>query len=291
MKVSDPPPLQKVQINFDTSIDSPESYYLLGSCIQNINEILVNEHFENRYFPRFEWFKDHVRAESILNFGCSRRESLALMWHFGAKISIGIDKKPEKISDANRLVNLIKAVNNLHLPNLIYEIEKIIKITLPNLCSNGQISKAELDKLIIRYDQYLGELNIWTEKYLPADIRDLRLPKYHKVNISDVLELDDQFDLIYGRCVLYIAEEDGDDIYAAARNLASVLKPVSGRLVIVEPILYKGKTLDFVQPFLDVGMEQVMDTSNNELGGNEINNQEGDKTSELKGYIFRKPLI
>jgi len=211
------------------------------------------------------------------------------MWYFDAKMAIGVDNNTEKISDANRLVNLIKAVNNLHLSKLIDEIEKIINKSLPNLYSNGLISKAELDKLINRYEQYLGELNIWAKKYLPVDMRDLRLPKYLQMNISDVFEFDDQIDLIYGRCVLYIAEEDGDDIYDAARNLAGVLKPVSGRIVIVEPLIYKGKIYEFIQPFLVAGLELIMETSNDELGGNEINDQEGDNTSELKGYIFRKP--
>lgn len=287
MKIPNPPNMQRIDINFDNSIRVPNSYWNLESCIEKLNAQLEDGLFENRYFPKFLWFEQCFQGSRILNYGCGRREALALAMYFNSLKTVGIDNAKQKIDDAQRTINLIRAVTATHLPDLKACVTNIVENRLPQLLNEGIILRQRYEELLVELSQCLESISD-LENSVNLLFEGVSFPEYYQCDLSEVNELGMNFDLIYGRCVLYLAERKGENITQAISSLAKLLAPESGCLVIVEPLSYEGQDFHYKQVIQELGLEIINETPENKLGGNEFVDHDPNSTTEIVGYIVKK---
>jgi chemotaxis methyl-accepting protein methylase len=250
-----PPPIQIAEV----------FHQKIADCISPFENHFKNASFEDRYFPKFDWFKSSLpRPEKVINLGCSRgRETFALMWNLKAMQAVGIDK------DSDRIIQAKSYVSSVH-------------------------RLAELVALIFQLTnfppQYAEELRSWYENGVPSEIRERIVPGFIPGDISRTIrQFLGQFDLVYLRYVLHlIMDEDKNTIPSAIHNIASVVRPEVGRVVIIEPTEKEKDgnhhSYDFEPYFRTVGLEVIKrETDETRLGGLD------DPNTKLKGYILYKP--
>jgi len=97
------------------------------------------------------------------------------------------------------------------------------------------------------------------------------------------------FDLVYCRYTLWItAAKDKEKLRSIGQDIARIIKPNTGRLVIVEPTKKGDSVFDFVSLFEGVGLTlEKIEGDTSQLGRLEPNDPEFD-LKESKGYIFAK---
>jgi SAM-dependent methyltransferase len=171
------------------------------------------------YFSQFEWFEHAVpRAEMILNIGCSYgRETFALLWFFGAAQAVGIDICPKRIDFVHRRPIL-------SLKSLAQFISRFNK-------SPAGFGWTE---------HYIREFQAWWRTKVPDDLRRCVesgvIPEFIEGDISErksIPQSDDHFDLVYCCNVLDELVNEGKDWHSAIQNIAAVVKPETGRVVVV----------------------------------------------------------
>jgi hypothetical protein len=237
----------------------------IGDCISPFESAFKNADFEDRYFPKFDWFKSSFpRPEKVINLGCSRgRETFALMWNLKAMQAVGIDK------DSDRILQAMSFADSFH---------RLAKLV------------ASIFQLKNFPPQYAEELRSWYENGVPSEIRERIVPSFISGDISRTIpQFLGQFGLVYLRCVLHlIMDEDKNTIPSAIHNIAGVVTPKVGRVVIIEPTEKEKDgnhhSYDFEPYFRTVGLEVIKrETNETCLGGLD------DPNTKLKGYILYKP--
>lgn len=190
--------------------------------MEQLNAYLADTHFEHRHFRRFEWFsRELTGVKTILNVGCGQgRETLALMWSFGADEAVGIDidddpHSPFRIHKACAMANLIHDFSR--------KFEQAISM-LQRGCGG----------------KYCRALRAWFEGSVPPEIKRGEVPTFYKMDVSarSVRCTKDSggFDLVYCRYVLDKIADDGEEkMRSAIENMRSATKPGTGRVVAVEP--------------------------------------------------------
>jgi len=248
--------------NFSTPI-SPN--YPLKDKMRNL-DTFFNHEFEE-HLDRFDWFKNKLpkwsRRELVTfaNFGChTGRESFAMttILHPLA-LTHGIDNDCSLILDALRISWIIEEFR-LYLP---YYTDKVI----------SSWWKTDWQ-------------DVW--KYF-------KIPIFHHSDISNhegIILKDDKklgnsfIDLVYSRCVLWKIE-DRHNCINAIRNMATIIKPNDGRIVLVEPTINEGKHHNLQEYFLTVkpNLEILYTANDKELcKPDELEY----KDSEMKGYILKR---
>jgi len=190
--------------------------------VQRVNYHLNDEHFDLRYFPMFEWFKDELpKAEKILNIGCGNgRETFALMWALKAVEALGIDidddPKQEKIQTANVMANAIQEFARKFNSQVIPEVSR-------------------------KYSrEYASQLRDWYDTGVPEFIKSCSVPVFLKMDITEKDLLNhlqfNHHDLVYSSYVLdKILDKDEQGVFIAIKNMTILVKPESGRFVFVVP--------------------------------------------------------
>ena len=204
------------------------------------------ESCHDRYIatPKLSWFKKHlVKTSTILNIGCQHgSETIALLESFHPEHIIGINNNLEEIRECQNRVQ-----------NIRYFSTDIYPYYAP---SSWDISSSWLIN---------GEI-----------------PDFECLDISQpncLQSYNNYFDVIYGRYILYIAERNGADLEHVAINLARLVKPKTGRIILVEPYMQDNESYNCMEPFLKnsslICMEAIRGTE--ALGwddSNRNNNQE-----------------
>jgi len=224
-------------------------------CLCQIRHYFRDQDFDDRYFSQFDWFREILPStESILNLGCGNgREAFALGWELGASTVVGIDLDHDKIQHANEVIQCINSYRH-RFPT-----------------------------------HYADEVRDWYEG-MPHRIKEGILPKFLEADASQGLpSYDNGFDLVYCRYTLWqIADRNLDDLRSTCQSMAEVMKPESGRVVIVEPNKKEGVEYDFVECFQDAGLTLcAQEEDRNRLGWLEPFKRETDPV-DPKGYIFAK---
>jgi SAM-dependent methyltransferase len=214
------------------------------------------------YLSQFDWFKSEVKVSStLLDVGCSYgRETFALMWMFQAVQASGIDDCREKIDFCYR-----KPINNL--TTLAEKIPKFLDPTPGYGLS----------------EQYVEQFRTWWMVDVPDSIKQIvendLIPRFHIGNIADRKAIpydDDYFDLVYCRNVLDELVNNHEDLHAAIENMALVLKPETGLLIVVgatqrDPVAGKHAnaflSLDDMKPqFQELGLRLLDVKDSHHLG-------------------------
>jgi SAM-dependent methyltransferase len=219
--------------------------------------------FDDRYFPKFRWFREALPQEidKVINLGCGRgRETFALMWYLKATKAVGIDNDHEKIKKANGVTQAIRIFSTEVMP---YVLER---------CP----------------EERARELQAWyeNENDVPFGISAGRLPKFCKENAENMSQPYDYFDLVYCRYVLWkiLMDRGKEGLFNAIQNMANVVRPKVGRVVIVEPTEKDGVSYDDLkQHFVRADLTLVEVKDENHLGGSEW------PGTKPKGYICLKP--
>lgn len=239
----------------------------IAHCVRELNDYFDDANFEERYFPKFDWFRESLQqTERILNVGCGAgRETFALMWAFKAAEARGIDENSNKIKAANMMAVTIRRL-----------VTEIVPRTL------------QLKSLPEGYPQ---QLQAWYESKIPSEIKSIILPSFREESISDtMLEPPDHFDLVYCRYVLdkVIDNEGKNGLRSAIRNLKSAVSPEMGRIVVVLPTKRKdGTSLEDLQSHFIEGFNLMLvepPVGESCLGGTEA------LGTEPKGYIFKRGI-
>jgi SAM-dependent methyltransferase len=243
-----PPPTPSSEPQFVPGLDQIERF------VEFINGLLADSGFDDRYFPRFEWFKQHLpRVRTILNVGCGHgRETFALMWALDATEAIGIDKDddpdvPDKIYTAQ---------------SLAWQIQNFSRIFDQAIAQLARGCTKE----------YCEELRAWFDGRVPSEIKSGTAPLFYKMNVSARCpQHPSGFDLMYCRYVLdKIADKDEGMLRSAIRNMKSRVRPGTGRIVAVEPsvkekdgVLVRYK---FESYFEELGVEILVVKDESHLG-------------------------
>ena len=191
------------------------------------------------------------------------------MWNLNASSAIGIDKDSKRINSAKVSTQLIKNFNNSCIPKVL---------------SLSSLS-----------EEYRNELRDWHENKFNPKLRNEIIPEFLCCNPAEnISKLPLEFDFIYCRYVLHNAIKDGDDIFTFAENISNILKPKTGKLVIVEPTIKGKEKYDFTPYFLGTKLDLFTKEITDEylLGGADIfplNVKEEEKGKYPKGSIFYKP--
>ena len=212
MKIPEPPRPDPYSIGLEP----------VDEMVQWVNNQLDDEHFDLRYFPKFEWFMDELsNTERILNIGCGHgRETFALMWKLNAIEALGIDidddPKKERIFTANILVNAIREFARKFNSQVIPEVSRMYS------------------------SEYATQLRDWYDTAVPDVIKSCTIPQFQKMDITEEELLNDfqpnYYDLVYSSFVLdKILDEDEQRVFVAIKNMMSFVKRGSGRIVFVVP--------------------------------------------------------
>jgi len=202
----------------------PNSFGLepVDQMVQWVNNHLNDDHFDLRYFPKFEWFKDELsNTERILNIGCGQgRETFALMWNLNAVEALGIDidddPKQEKVFTANVIANAIQEFARKFNSQVIPEVSRMYS------------------------SEYVNKLRDWYDTSIPDVIKSCTVPVFLKMDITEKDLLNhvqpNYYDLVYSSYVLdKILDKDEHGVFITIKNMMSLVKPESGRLVFVVP--------------------------------------------------------
>jgi SAM-dependent methyltransferase len=257
--------------------------------LSKFNNEFAEEHFESRYYHKFEWFTQHLEgAEKLLNVGCSYgRETFALAWQLGASEAVGINVRDHELNYAQGLKDTITGLFSM-LQRLKTMIEQLDQ-NLPPWVTQEQVLPRQIE-----LNQ--GLLN-WVKSW-PSELHQDVVPSFLKQDITDT-QIDslqtDYFDLVYIRNVFHVLhEQKGEDaLYLAAQNISRLVKTRVGRVIIVEPSLKNSNPCDFVKPYFDkAGLVMLQEERNvQSLGTDQKPDDENPKDFILSpvGYIFFKP--
>ena len=245
----------------------------LFNPVNCFNNVFSDKHLDNRYGEHFKWFIDIIpRPRKIINFGCGHgNETFALMWWLDALEAVGVDKEAEcicgAIRDEDEIVGAktkVECILNFH--RIWHQVRQCVS-------KISEERKAELERW---YDAQVpdGIKNSKTTKNLPTFlIRDIT---------GDLSLSQDKFDLAYSRCVLYLINEP-NEVIRAIRNMARVVEPESGKMIVVEPTQVNGT---------DFNIEELIEQANFNLSirkvvsGNELGDQSDCRDGELKGFTI-----
>ena len=228
-------------------------------------QLYFNQDFDDK-FPCFEWFKDALpHIDSILHLGCNLgKETFALAWGLKVHKIEGIDSVPEKIEYARERVRII---NYFRKP------------------------------VIEQFQTWYKAIPSWYEE-IPYEIREGVLPKFRDaLDFSlpipeNYFEPDNYFDLVYCRYCLYqIAKKGQNYLHSACQNIRNIVRPETGRVVIIEPTNEKNVTYEFKKCLQDAGLTLLMvEEEDGHLGRREIDNLKNrDKgLASPKGYILKR---
>ena len=203
----------------------------IKSCVRELNNYFGSERakegaewgFDKKglqdYFSHVKWF-EHVlpHCEAILNVGCSfGRESFALMRHFKATEVVGLDTRSKVIDFAYR-----KGI--LNLKTLSQQITKF----------NNPVSGLGWT------EQYTEEFRVWWREEVCNDLRQAVengiAPEFTVGDVSEsgaIPRPDEYFDMVYCCNVLDELVNERKDWMSAIQNMAVVVKPEIGRVVVV----------------------------------------------------------
>lgn len=239
------------------SVAAAQHHYLqISDCLLEFNNYFRNSDFDDRYGQQFEWFRKRLRrTEKVLNLGSgSGLETFALMWALKAHKAVGIDVKREKIDHAKKRAQDIWEFSTEVMPSIFAETQNV------------------------------RQLREWYEAEVPFEIRKCILPEFFTEDISkNISKPEDEFDLVYCRYVLWIiANGNGASLHATCRNIASIVRPEVGRVVIVEPTKKDTVDYDFESCFRNAGL--ILDWVEEEISN--LGWLEEPETNP-KGYIFK----
>ena len=160
----------------------------------------------------------------------SGRETLALQWRFNASRAVGIDIDEEKIKFAQ---DISKRGHEF--------CSKFHTQILPRI--------SDL--------KYAERLRIWYDTNMPIGFRQGNLPEFNRKDISEELSPHPgYFDLVYCRYVLdKIARQGDEKLLAAMKNIAGLVTPRSGRVVVVEPTKENDIAFNFEPYFEETGLK------------------------------------
>ncbi len=258
MKIVPPPPN-----SLKTNINDLEH---LNNIYRNFNEEFINKHF-----PYFEWFKEVLPVKSVLHLGCGwGKETFALAWGLEAPRTIGLDKNPDVTQWAKEKAKFISDFRT-RFPRILQSVSD---------------------------PHHQNQLKTWWYEEMPNEIREGVLPKFpdaldFSLPIPDnYFEPDNYFDLVYCRYCLYqIAKEGQSSLFSACQNIRNVLRPETGRVVIVEPTKEGYVTYDFKGCLQDVGLILLkVQEKDSRLGRREIDNPKNREKglANPEGYILKR---
>ena len=143
-----------------------------------------------------------------------------------------------------------------------------------------------------------NQLKTWWYKEMPSEIREGVLPKFldaHDFSLpipDNYFESDDHFDLVYCRYCLYqIAREDQNGLFSACQNIKNMVKPKTGRVVIIEPTNEGDVTYNFTGCLQDVGLILLtVEKKDSRLGRRELDNSKNCEKglANPEGYILER---
>jgi SAM-dependent methyltransferase len=201
-----------------SAIRTLNNYFGSGGETEGDDRGFTKKSFED-YFTQFLWFKNEViHSRAILDIGCSYgRETFALSWLFGSVQAVGIDVSPKNIEFIRR--------------NPVLSLESLSKFLSKY---NDSASDFGWTK------QYVQEFQAWWQIKVPDNLRSCiengKIPKFMVGDISErdsIPYLDGVFDLVYCCNVLDELVNEGKDWHSAIRNMATLVKPNAGRIVVI----------------------------------------------------------